>query len=78
MDEEETVEHVLCSCPQLEVARRTIWPEQFTTPMLVTHPELCRKVLGRRFPALRRTGIGTNEADDGSPSDCTEQRAQEL
>ena len=24
MDEEETVEHVLCKCPQLEVARRTI------------------------------------------------------
>ena len=64
-DEEETVEHVLCRCPQLECARREMWPSEFTIDMLVTHPEMCKKLLGKRYPALRRTGI-TEEAGGGS------------
>ena len=68
-DEEETVEHVLCRCPQLELTRREVWPEEFNTNMLVTHPELCRKVLGRRYPALRRVANPEKEGG-GNPSDC--------
>ena len=60
MEEEETVDHVLCRCPQLANARREMWPEDFTMKMMVTNPDVCRKVLGRRFPALRRTGIQTD------------------
>ena len=74
LDEEETVEHVLCKCPQLEVARRKEWPEAFTTHMLVTNPEICRKVLGRRYPALRRLGVRQNESSDG-PTDRWVQQA---
>ena len=69
MNEEETVEHVLCRCPQLELARREVWPEEIIMKMLVTHPDVCRKLLGRRYPALRRTGNPETDGG-GSPSDC--------
>ena len=64
-DEEETIEHVLCRCPQLECARREMWPAGFTVDMLVTHPDMCRELLGRRYPALRRTA---NPEEDGGGS----------
>ena len=64
-DEEETIEHVLCRCPQLECARREMWPAGFTVDMLVTHPDMCRELLGRRYPALRRTA---NSEEDGGGS----------
>ena len=70
MNEEETIEHVLCRCPQLEAVRRREWPEPFTTKMLVANPELCRKVLARRFAALRRIGE-LEEMNIGGPSDRT-------
>ena len=70
MNEEETIEHVLCRCPQLEAVRRREWPEPFTTKMLVSNPELCRKVLARRFAALRRLGEN-EELNIGGPSDRT-------
>ena len=73
MDEEESVEHVLCRCPQLEAARKEAWPEEFDSKMLVMNPEVCRKVLGRRYPALRRTAI-RDESRDG-PLDCVAQQA---
>ena len=52
---------VLCRCPQLECARREMWPGKFSVDMLVTHPDMCRELLGRRYPALRRTGIPEQE-----------------
>ena len=58
----ETLEHVLCRCPQLECARREMWPGKFSVDMLVTHPDMCRELLGRRYPALRRTGIPEQES----------------
>ena len=61
-EEEETIEHVLCRCPQLECARREMWPGKFSVDMLVTHPDMCRELLGRRYPALRRTGIPEQES----------------
>merc|ERR1712188_29948 len=61
MNEEETVEHVLCKCPQLEQARKEEWSGAFKMEMLVSEPDVCRKVLGRRFSAIRRIG---NEEDD--------------
>ena len=73
MDEEESVEHVLCRCPQLEAARKEAWPEEFDSKMLVMNPEVCRKVLGRRYPALRRTAI-QDESRDG-PLDRVAQQA---
>ena len=74
MDEEENINHVLCRCPQLECARREAWPDGFTTEMLVQRPNICRKLLGRRFPALRRVG-NPQEDGDGSPPGCTGQQA---
>ena len=74
MNEEETIEHVLCRCPQLEAVRRREWPEPFTTKMLVANPELCRKVLARRFAALRRIGE-LEEMNIGGPSDRTDHLA---
>jgi len=76
LDEKETVEHVLCRCPQLEVARREAWPEEFNIKMLVTNPEVCRKLLGRRYPALRRVAIQEEESSRGGPPDRTAQQAQ--
>ena len=73
MNEEETVEHVLCKCPQLEQARKEEWPGAFKMEMLVSEPDVCRKVLGRRFSALRR--IGNEEDGCGSPVDCKEHQA---
>ena len=64
-DEEETIEHVLCRCPQLECARREMWPAGFKVDMLVTHPDLCRQLLGRRYPALRRTADPEEDGGGG-------------
>ena len=75
LDEEETVEHVLCRCPQLEIARREEWPEVFNIEMLVTNPDVCRRVLGRRYPALRKIGIREEESSGGGPSDRGVQQA---
>ena len=58
MDEQETVEHVLCKCPQLELARRELWPDEFNMKMMVMNPDVCLKLLGRRYPALMRPQIG--------------------
>ena len=58
MDEQETVEHVLCKCPQLELARRELWPNEFNMKMMVINSDVCLKLLGRRYPALRRPPIG--------------------
>ena len=74
MGEKETVKHILCECPQLECARIEMWPERFTTEMLVQNPNVCRKLLGRRFPALRKIGILEGDGG-GSPEGCNGQQA---
>ena len=53
-DSEESIEHVLCECPQLEEKRRRAHPEKFTLDMMTTHPEVCRKVLSTRFKKIVR------------------------
>jgi ribonuclease HI len=52
-DAPETIEHVLCHCETLDATRVALWPEDFTISMLGSHPEICRKVLEKRFIGLR-------------------------
>ena len=70
MDEQETVEHVLCKSPQLELARRELWPDEFNMKMMVINPDVCLKLLGRRYQALRRPPIG----ESSEPSDHASQQ----
>ena len=51
-EEEETIEHVLCKCPADEQFLRVNYREELKIANMTTDPELCRRVLERRFPAL--------------------------
>ena len=51
-DAPETIEHILCSCEQLEERRRRNWEGNFEIGMMGTHPELCRKIFVARFAQL--------------------------
>ena len=48
----ETIEHVLCSCSALEEARTRNWDGEVSVRMMVEEPEVCRRILTTRFPAL--------------------------
>ena len=50
--EVDKIEHVLCYCPGLELARRNLSNEPFQISMMVSHPEICRKLLVKRFKEL--------------------------
>ena len=50
----ETIKHVLCECAALSEARHRNWPNgNVTVGMLVTHPEVCRQILEKRFNGLK-------------------------
>jgi len=49
----ETIKHVLCECVKLEEKRVRMWHDTITVSMMTTHPELCRRILEHRFPALQ-------------------------
>ena len=48
----EDTEHVLCHCACTEEARVRNWNEEMNMRMMVDEPDVCRKILGARFPAL--------------------------
>ena len=50
--EEETIEHVLCHCGSLEEARVRNWEEEVEMKMMTTQPEICRRILAKRFQGL--------------------------
>lgn len=52
-EEEETLAHVLCRCAALEATRRQHLEEEVTVDMMVSKPELCRRILSQRFQSLR-------------------------
>ena len=50
----ETIKHFLCACPATEEARVRNWHEgNMHVSMMITHPEVCRKILENRFPGLK-------------------------
>ena len=51
-EEEETIEHILCICPAEELHSRIIHHEEIRMSDIVSRPEVCRKILVRRFPEL--------------------------
>ena len=71
MDAVEDIHHILCVCPQLEETRRRLHPENFDDSMLTTHPEVCRKLMAKRFEKLNEEMKEVEDEGGGSPSDCT-------
>jgi len=50
----ETIKHVLCACPATEETRvRNCHEGNMHVSMMITHPEVCRKILENRFPGLK-------------------------
>ena len=49
---EETLQHVLCECRSLDEARARNWEGIMDISMMVSEPEICRKILAHRFGAL--------------------------
>ena len=49
----ETIEHVLCNCAVTEEARVRNWNGNVELRMMVSEPEVCRKILAARFPILK-------------------------
>lgn len=50
---DETIKHVLCQCPGLADERRKLRSGEWKIQMMVTEPEICRKLLQQRFHGLR-------------------------
>ena len=46
---EESVEHVLCNCAATAESRARQGQNEVTIDMMVTHPNVCRKILMTRF-----------------------------
>ena len=51
-EEEETIEHVLCRCPADEQFRRQNSRDEVKIAHMTSDPDLCRRILVRRFPVL--------------------------
>ena len=51
-EEAETIEDILCRCPAEELHKRRIHHEEIKMSDMVSKPEICRKILARRFPEL--------------------------
>ena len=62
--EDDKIQHVLCRCPGLEARRRKLSNEPFRTDMMVSQPELCRKLLEQRFSELAKN----NQAQENTAS----------
>ena len=48
----DTIKHVLCECQQTSAARQKYWSGETTMAMMVTEPEVCRRILATRFTDL--------------------------
>ena len=64
MIEEETLEHVLCRCPALEEERTRQFDGEVTTTMMVTHPEICRRILQYRYRELKHCIADESRGED--------------
>ena len=74
-DAPETIEHVLCECEQLEERRRRNWEGKVKINMMVTHPEVCRKILVARFAQLSADRQKEEDEGGGDPVGRTESQA---
>ena len=60
--EEETIQHILCDCPLLEMTRRSIMQEPVTLHHLVTEPDKCRRLLTTKIEELKlKHEVGVKE-----------------
>ena len=75
--EEETIEHILCECPALEEERVRQGAGHVTPDMMVTKPELCRKILVKRFKDLNTSKHVDNEPQY-SATDCSQQEGAQF
>jgi len=64
--EREDIKHVLCDCPALEAKRRELHEEPIVMNMMVMHPEICRKILSRKYKTLRIENPNT-KSESGQP-----------
>ena len=64
MIEEETLEHVLCRCLALEEQRKRQYDGEVTAAMMVTEPELCRRILQHRFKELKHCIADEQHGED--------------
>jgi len=64
MIEEETLEHVLCRCLALEEQRKRQYDGEVTAAMMVTKPELCRRILQHRFKELKHCISDDQHSED--------------
>ena len=54
MRQEETIKHVLCECPSDDHRHKQLHPDgDIRMWHYMTDPELCRKILERRFEELK-------------------------
>ena len=60
-EEDETIEHVLCKCPALELQRRRIYEGEWHQEMMVTAPKQSMELLKHRFEGLKDDQDPTQE-----------------
>ena len=69
--EEETIHHLICNCPALESRRRMITHKKLTIDMMVSDPEICRRILEDKVMKLairdQAEESHTVEKSDGQP-----------
>ena len=60
----ETIKHLLCECPSLEEARARNWPGKVNITMMISHPDVCRQILEKRFQGLKMSkSVGLQQPD---------------
>ena len=75
---EETITHVLCSCPALEAKRQQIHSGVWTLDMMVDSPEKCRQLLQHRFPALKEKEANNETKEDTLERGTSDVSSQET
>ena len=70
----EDIEHVITTCPTISEARVRNWHAPVEKTMLVTHPEVCRKILAFRYKVLNIKP--TNQTDNQNAYDPDERGGQ--
>ena len=71
-EEDETIQHVLCSCPWDEVRRRNMFGHTVEVRHLTTESEKCRRFLQKRYPLL-----SLHEGDEGENSEVDDSEEQQ-
>ena len=67
---EETIKHVLCDCVATSEARQRLWHEPIQMEMMVTHPNICRKILSSKFKQLHINEAAKTLHPTARSADC--------